>query len=121
NDRKITTAGGKVWDLTGLRQVLRSARISGRREHHGVIVENVRAEWPGIVTPDVSDDLRRRLAPDRGKSARERSRFLLTPLVHCGRCGSRLSAARIVDAENRPAGGGYTCARHARSRPDACG
>jgi hypothetical protein len=33
-----------------------SARISGRREHHGEIVhEN---SWPAIITPSVSDQLR---------------------------------------------------------------
>jgi len=47
-----------------LKQVLTSARISGRREYHEEIVhEN---SWPAIITPAVSDQLRALLTPTAG-------------------------------------------------------
>ena len=50
NDRGIATSTGGAWSIQTMRRMLRSARISGRREHHGEIV--AKAVWPGIISPE---------------------------------------------------------------------
>ncbi|MFD9618470.1 recombinase family protein [Streptomyces virginiae] len=50
-----TTTGGD-WSHQGMRAMLMSARISGRKEHKGVI--KGKAVWPAIISPEKSDALR---------------------------------------------------------------
>jgi site-specific DNA recombinase len=85
--------------------MLSSGRISGQRTHKREIVTT--AEWPAIVDPAETAQIRARLAdPDRrtNKSAR---RYLLSGgLLRCGHCGEPLVA--------RPRSGGlrrYACAK----------
>ncbi|MFI2757800.1 recombinase family protein [Streptomyces echinatus] len=54
NGVKTTTGGDFTYQ--GMRAMLRSARISGRKEHKGVI--KGKAVWPGIISPEKSDALR---------------------------------------------------------------
>jgi len=106
NERRIRTSVGGEWTPNTLNRMLRSARISGRREHRGEIT--AKAEWPGIITPAVSDRLRARLsrAAGPGPSGRSPRRYLLTGgLLRCGRCGTVMYS--------RPRSGGlrrYVCA-----------
>lgn len=51
---KTTTGGG--FSYQGMRAMLMSARISGRKEHQGVI--KGKAVWPAIISPEKSDALR---------------------------------------------------------------
>jgi DNA invertase Pin-like site-specific DNA recombinase len=104
NTRGVQTATGKQWSPQTLRRMLGSGRISGQREHRGEIITG--AEWPAIIDPAETAQIRARLAdPDRrtNKSAR---RYLLTGgLLRCGHCGEALVA--------RPRSGGlrrYACA-----------
>ncbi|TAM93515.1 MAG: recombinase family protein [Jatrophihabitans sp.] len=85
NDSEIPTAtGGTVWWSASVRQLLRSARVSGQREYHGEIVAP--GTWPTIITPEQTTRIRRTLdAPER-KTLRTPSRYLLTGLLRCGRC-----------------------------------
>jgi site-specific DNA recombinase len=50
-----TTTGGD-WTQQAMRFMLRSARISGRKEHKGVI--KGKAVWPAIISVEMSDALR---------------------------------------------------------------
>jgi hypothetical protein len=50
-----TTTGGD-FSYQGMRAMLMSARISGRKEHKGVI--KGKAVWPAIISPEKSDALR---------------------------------------------------------------
>src|SRR5205814_8757161 len=50
NARGINTPAGNHWRPSPLRRLLRSARISGQREHRGEIV--AKAQWPAIVAPE---------------------------------------------------------------------
>jgi site-specific DNA recombinase len=88
HDRGIVTPTGKTWKLGPLRRLLRSARISGRKEHHGVIVGP--AIWPAIITPARSDRVRAILGITRAR--RVPRKYLLTGLAVCGRCGTKLVA-----------------------------
>ncbi len=88
DSRGIPTASGKAWALQTLRQILRSGRISGQREHKGTIVAT--AEWPAIIEPSATVQLRAVLDnPDR-RTNRTARRHLLTGVLVCGRCGARL-------------------------------
>ena len=95
---------GGAWSPQTLRRMLGSGRISGQREHKGEIVAD--AEWPAIIEPAETAQIRARLAdPDRqtNKTAR---RYLLAGLLKCSLCGERLVA--------RPRAGGlrrYACAK----------
>ena len=104
NERGIATVTGKPWLPTVLRGMLASARISGQREHRGEIVAT--AEWPAIITPQQTAQLRALFAdPDR-RTNRAARRYLLKGLLRCSKCGSTLVA--------RPRGGGdrrYMCAK----------
>jgi site-specific DNA recombinase len=88
HDRGIVTPAGKPWKLSPLRRLLKSARISGRKEHQGVIVGP--AVWPGIISPAQSDRLRAILSVTRARRAPRK--HLLTGLAVCGRCGTKLVA-----------------------------
>ena len=112
NERGITTTTGKQWVPQVLRRMLKSARISGRREHKGEIVAD--AVWPAIISPETSDRIRAVLSdPGRRKNDRVR-RYLLAGFLNCGRCGERLTSRPRADGRRR-----YVCAR--RPGSDACG
>ena len=75
NDRGVPTSTGGQWQAQTLRRMLRSARISGQREHKGEIVAE--AEWPAIISSGRDN-------PDPGAavgsgSAHEQSRPPLPP------------------------------------------
>ncbi|MEU2854056.1 recombinase family protein [Streptomyces syringium] len=95
--REIVTAAGIPWKPSGLRRMLASARISGRREHTprsswegtrpllGEVVSD--AVWPGIISHEDSDRLRALLSdPDRRTSMKGGSRtYLLSGILRCGK------------------------------------
>jgi len=112
NERNISTTTGGQWVPNVLKRMLRSARISGRREHKGEIVAD--AEWPAIIGPADSDRLRVVLGnPARRKNERVR-RYLLAGLLVCGRCGEQMVSRPRSDGTRR-----YVCAR--RPGSSACG
>lgn len=123
--RGIETPKGGHWQPRTLRQLLASARISGRREHTprltgdngtrplvGDIVAT--AVWRAIISPADSDRLRAMLSdPDRQRfSAANGRTYLLSGILRCGKCGGsmcgrpRSGVARYV-CPNLP--GGKTC------------
>ncbi len=112
NERGIHTTTGGEWVPNVLKRMLRSGRISGRREHKGEIV--AKAEWPQIISPADSDRVRTLLAdPTRRKNERARS-YLLAGLLVCGNCGEPLVSRPRADGRRR-----YVCAR--RPGSSACG
>jgi len=104
NSRGIRTSMGNEWETSGLKRVLMSPRISGRREHGGEFFEAV---WSGIITPDESDRLRRLLGSRTRSSGRAPRRYLLTGgLLRCGRCGASMVARPTAQGTRR-----YVCAK----------
>ena len=103
NERGIASASGKQWTSQPLRRMLMSGRISGQREHRGEIV--AKAEWPAIITPRETQQLRAKLGdPDR-RTNRASRRYLLTRLLRRSRCGSVLVSRPRDDGTRR-----YVCA-----------
>jgi DNA invertase Pin-like site-specific DNA recombinase len=85
-----TPTAGKPWSPFSLRRILKSGRISGQREHKGVIV--AKAEWPAIVDPITTQRLRVFFNDPARRTNRTPRRYLLTGLLICGRCGAKLVA-----------------------------
>jgi len=104
NRREIPAASGGEWSPQSLRRMLYSARISGQREHKGEIV--AQAEWPAIITPAQSRQIRALLDDQARRTRREPRRYLLAGLLVCGHCGERLVARPRGDGTRR-----YACAK----------
>ena len=104
NERGVPTATGGRWQAQTLSRMLRSARISGQREHHGAIVAT--AEWPAIISPAESTRIRGLLSDPARRTSHVPRRYLLVRLLRCGLCGETLVS--------RPRAGGaraYVCAK----------
>jgi len=65
-----------------------SGRISGRREHHGVIVHE--ESWPAIIPASDSDRLRELLARRPGMPRADSCRYLISGIFTCGNCQAGL-------------------------------
>lgn len=89
----VSTVAGGPWRTTTLKGMLTSGRIAGFRTHHGVNV--AKGQWEPIIT---EEDHRRVLAmyeTKRTSGRRAPQRYLLSGMLRCGKCGSRLySSAR---------------------------
>jgi site-specific DNA recombinase len=111
--RGVKGAKGGTLGRSALRTILMSGRISGQREHHGVIVAP--GEWPAIITPDETARLRAifgdpaRRSPGRGPS------YLLSGFLRCGLC-----SARMVGRPRRVTRC-YVCNRNVGSKVVGCG
>jgi site-specific DNA recombinase len=104
NARGVRTSQGNEWEPSGLKRLLMSARISGRREYGG---EMFPAIWPQIIPPEQSDRLRRLLGSRTRSSGRPPRRYLLTGgLLRCGRCGAPMVARPTAQRVRR-----YVCAK----------
>jgi hypothetical protein len=90
NERGITTPTDRPWSPTPLRRMLRSARISGQREHRGEIVADAR--WPGIITPGQTRRIRALLDDPARRSSRPARTYLLRGLLRCAVCQAPLVA-----------------------------
>lgn len=94
NEQGVTTVAGGPWQTGTLRQVLRSARIAGLREHKGQIVGP--AVWEAIITPEQRQQVLHRMEAKRVSGTRSPRRYLLSGLLRCGKCGNRLySSVRV--------------------------
>jgi DNA invertase Pin-like site-specific DNA recombinase len=93
--RGIPTSTGIAWRQSHLGRTLRSAHLSGQREHGGEIVAV--GTWPAILTPAQTTRFRRMYPKGPGRPPKT----LLSGMLVCGRdgCGHRLLA--------KPTGGGY--------------
>jgi site-specific DNA recombinase len=116
NARGITTVAGKAWTRQGLRLVLVSARISGRREYRPTdsypagrrpMIGEITATgcWPAIITPEDSDRLRALLYKGPGQPQMRSARYLLSSVFRCGLCGSKL-VGRAISGKPR-----YQCVK----------
>jgi site-specific DNA recombinase len=103
NERGERTVTGAEWTQQTLRRMLASARVSGQREHHGVIVGP--AEWPGILTPAETERIRALFSDPTRRTNKTARRYLLARLLRCGRCGATLVSRPTATGTRR-----YVCA-----------
>lgn len=86
--QRVPSVTGAAWTHVGVRRILTSARIAGRREHGGLTYDAV---WPAIVEPEELARVRARFAaPSNGRAARVN---LLVGMVYCGRCSKRMGTS----------------------------
>lgn len=88
--RGITTSQGHPWRITVMRKMLMSGRIAGLREYRGQVTSE--AEWDPIITPTESERLRAVLSTRNPRQRGPRT-YLLTGLLRCQRCGSRMESS----------------------------
>lgn len=90
NTKPIPSESGKQWSHQVLRRMLGSARIAGKREHHGVVVAD--AVWPAIITFEQHLAIRERFAEQAAnKSVRAPRKYLLSGgILVCGECGGKM-------------------------------
>lgn len=108
NDERIPTASGGQWYDRTLRRVLDSGFAAGILLHGG-------QEYPGahapLITRELWDEYRACRDGRREQHNTERSPYVLSGLVKCGRCGSAMSAGRYGRAGRTR----YACRRGAET------
>jgi site-specific DNA recombinase len=113
--RGIQTSTGAPWNNRSLNQLLTSARVAGKRSHHGVITSES-AEWQAILDEETWLGVRAVLA-GRCEPAGRRPTYLLSGLVLCP-CGSKMRSQAIrgrrrYTCVSGPSGGCGKCSRDA--------
>lgn len=103
NERGEPSATGGEWTSQTLRRMLESGRISGQREHRGVILGP--AEWPGIISPAETERIRALLSDPARRTNKTARSYLLARLLRCGLCGATLVSRPREDGTKR-----YVCA-----------
>jgi DNA invertase Pin-like site-specific DNA recombinase len=91
----IATVAGGPWTITTLRSNLGSARIAGLRDHRGQLTKAV---WEPIISEvDRNKVLARMEAAKANPGRRTPRRYLLSGMLRCGKCGTRLYSATRQD------------------------
>ncbi len=111
NRRNIATARGSKWTCQTLKHIVIHPRLAGHRTLKERIVGP--AVWEAIVTDQESQRLRTLLTDPARRTNRSARRYLLSSLLRCEVCGTKLGAR---PNHGRPA---YACIAGAGSR--GCG
>jgi len=90
NARGIQSPRGQCWRPQALKGMLRSPRLVGDRVHRGEVV--ARDCWPAILDRKTFDRLQRTLRAPKPAAVKPARVHLLTGLLLCGCCGSRMRA-----------------------------
>ena len=107
-----TVEGGTVWHHKVLTRILVDARMIGKREYDGALID---IEYmPPILPEELWRGVRRKLLENRPKRGPGESREL-TNIAHCGVCGLPLTSQ--LDKGGPPI---YICKKRP-SQPGACG
>lgn len=117
--RGIKGATGKAFTTTALRNMLTSARISGRREHwqgrkgerRPLIAPIVGpGQWDGIIDEADNDALRRLLGDTSRRSAGSNARkYLLPGFLRCGQCDAPMKSHQSATKQGKQLA--YACFR----------
>ena len=84
----MTTSGVNNWRTPTLRNLLKSPRLAGLREHRGEVVGP--AAWPAILTQHQYEQITHRFAQSAANRTRSPRRYLLSGKVFCGACGAKM-------------------------------
>jgi site-specific DNA recombinase len=94
----VSTVRGAQWQTTAVRGIVSSPRIAGLRVHRTQIVGP--GVWDPIITPTQREEVLAALASRAWKRKRSPRTYLLSGMLRCGRCDTRLFSA----ARHQPAG-----------------
>lgn len=82
-----TTSTGAGWSASTLRRALLNPRVAGRIAYKGAVL----SDGPAILDDDTFDRLTAVLTdPRRRRSPSNRTKYLLSGLVRCGKCGGAM-------------------------------
>ncbi|MBO1751712.1 recombinase family protein [Actinotalea sp. BY-33] len=99
NGSEVSTATGKPWNYTSLRQVLSRARNAGLSTWHGEVVGT--STFPPIVTEDTWRAVVAKVSdPSRRQSQSNRARWLVAGIARC-ECGETVRSATASDRNGR--------------------
>lgn len=98
---QVPTVTGAPWSTTALKTCLTSPRVAGKRQHKGV-------PYDAVWEPILDQDTWRQVTAVLTDPARRRNpvvrRYLLTGMLYCALCGTRLVAAPRSNRQR-----GYGC------------
>jgi hypothetical protein len=108
NECGYMTAQGKQWLSITVRNTLRRKRYAGIRVHQGA---EYPASWPAVFDSDTWDELQFiiRQREERGSGSAGSGQYMLTTLLYCGNCTSRLNGEPKRDKPHRPLRRTYVC------------
>lgn len=86
-----TSTGMNEWRSPTLRNLLKSPRIAGLREHRGEVVGP--GAWPGIITEAQHRQITDKLNDPTRRTLRTPRRYVLSGMVRCGLCGAKMVSA----------------------------
>ena len=93
NDHEVPTVTGRPWVTSTLKLILTNPRYAGLRAHRGVVVGP--AIWEPIFTEEEHRRVLAKYAEKKNSNRRTPQRYLLSGMLRCGKCGTRLySSAR---------------------------
>ena len=127
------TRQGNPWASTSIRRTLTNPAYTGtlcyaKRGHHGsrlvsqdeddwVIVENA---WEAIIEKSDFDEVQAELSDEKRRAWCEKSTYLLTGLVRCGRCGGRMNGWTERDKRGKPKYSYYRCTTRTQKGNAVC-
>lgn len=97
NSKGMVSTLGKPWNVTTLRRSLINPRTAGRRLYNG---EDMGAgAWEPIFTPELHRAIEDKLTDPRRRTAPDdlNSKYLLSGICGCGKCGKRMFASPVKD------------------------
>jgi site-specific DNA recombinase len=110
NDKGIATVTGGQWQAPTIRNIFLSPRICGQAVYRGEVLRDadgkiVRGVWEPILTDDDYAAVAAKWSPSpdgtasrlEGKGRGARTSYLLSPFVRCGKCGAKMTGARMRD------------------------
>jgi DNA invertase Pin-like site-specific DNA recombinase len=106
-DTGLRTVEGKPWQITTIKTVICSPRIAGLRQHQGEAIGP--ADWDPIITPAQREQVLARVAARATSGKRSPRRYLLSGLLRCGKCDSRLKSAAKYTGPNTTLTRRYHC------------
>ncbi|MCW2857582.1 MAG: Resolvase domain protein [Marmoricola sp.] len=87
-DQEVATVNGGDWSYGSVVRILTNPRYASLRRHRGVVV--AKGDWPALISEADHRAISARHVARQQRPTREPRTYLLTGLIHCGRCGHRL-------------------------------
>lgn len=85
---QVPTVTGSGWTTSTIKGMLTNARYAGLRVHKGEVVAP--GQWEAIITEDEHRRVQAKYAEKKTSGRRTPQRYLLSGLLRCGKCETRL-------------------------------
>jgi site-specific DNA recombinase len=88
DEEGVRTVGGNQWRTQVVRSMLINPRYWGVRVHQGRPLGP--ASWPGLISPELGEQLVARLTNPARRTNRTARRYLLSGMCRCNLCGTKM-------------------------------